>query len=52
MIKHSGKSIPLALVLPVLGSFRGEQMEKSVVCCRDRAAKIDLFRIVRQIEFR
>ena len=52
MIKQSGKSIPLALMFPVLGGLCRQQMEKTVVCRRNRAAKIDLFRFVRQIEFR
>ena len=50
MIKYPGKSIPLALVFPIPGGLRCEQMEKTVVCCRNRTAKIHLFRVVRQIE--
>src|ERR1700722_9748104 len=52
MIEHPGKSIPLALVFPVLGGLRREQMEKTVVCRRNRATKIDLFRLLRSIEVR
>ena len=52
MIEHSGKSIPLVLVFPILGSLRGEQVEKTLVCGRNGAAKIDLPRLFRQIEFR
>jgi hypothetical protein len=52
MIKHSGKSSPLILMFPVLSGFGRQQMEKSVICRRNRAAKIDLFGVVRQIEFR
>ena len=39
MIKHPGKSISLALVFPVLGGLRGEQMEQTVLCCRNSAAR-------------
>ena len=52
VIEHPGKSLPLALVFPVLGRLGREQMEKTIVRCRNRAAKIDLFRFVWQIEFR
>lgn len=52
MIKHSGKSAPLILMFPVRCGFRRQQMEKAIVCGRNRAAEIDLLRLVRQIEFR
>jgi hypothetical protein len=52
MIKHSGKSMAVALVFPVLGGLRGEQMEKTIVCCRNRPTEIDLFRLLRQLKFR
>lgn len=52
MVEYSRKSMPLALVFPVLRSLSREQMKNRIVSCRNRAAKVDLLRLVWQIELR